>query len=73
MPISTASYLLKAAERGHALASFVVAGLYYEGDGFPVNLEKARLWALRAKAFGHPEADQVLATIETKRNSQSKT
>ena len=57
-------YLLKAAEQDHAHASFVVAGLYIEGIGLPYNSDMARLWAVKAKSLGYPEADQMLLAID---------
>lgn len=66
-PVKAASYLLKAAEGGHAFASFAVAGLYAEGLGLPRNFDNARLWAMKAKALGAPDTDQLLESIEAQR------
>ncbi len=64
-----AHYLLKAAESGHGFAAFVVSGLYAEGLGVTQNFDSARKWALRAKALGIDDADQMLATIDVKRTT----
>lgn len=60
-------YLLKAAESGHGFAAFVVSGLYAEGHGVIQNFDSAKKWALKAKALGIADADQMLAAIELKR------
>jgi TPR repeat protein len=62
-------YFLKAAQQGHSLATFVVAGLYADGHGAEINFDEARRWALRAKAAGNAEADQMLAAIDAKRSA----
>jgi TPR repeat protein len=64
-----AHYLLKAAESGHGFAAFVVSGLYAEGLGVVQNFDSAKKWALKAKASGIADADQMLAAIDVKRTS----
>lgn len=66
-PRKAGVYLLKAARSGHPFASFVVAGLYADGLGFPQDFDSARLWAVKAKSLGAPNADQMLAAIDAKR------
>ena len=68
-PRKAASYLLKAAQQSHPLASFLISGLYADGIGVPQNFDNARIWAVKAKALGAPEADQMLAAIDAQRQA----
>ena len=56
-------YLRKAAGQDHALASFVLAGLYAEGTGVNQDLEEAKIWAQKAQVLGFPDAGKMLLAI----------
>jgi TPR repeat protein len=62
-PIAGAQFLLKAAEQEHPLASFIVAGLYFEGTGFAKDIQKAKLWAQKAYQLGVPDAMELLKEL----------
>ena len=66
-----AGYLVKAAEAGHGFAAFVVAGLYSDGLGVEQDFDAARIWAVKAKQLGAPDADQMIAAIDAKRPRRS--
>jgi hypothetical protein len=69
-----AFYLLKAAERGNPLATCVVAWFYVKGQGLPQDLDRARVWAMKAKSQGSIKvADEVLTAIDAKQNGISAT
>ena len=68
-PLRAANYLLKAAQQGHPLASFLTAGLYADGIGVQQDFDNARLWAVKAKTLGAPDAEQMLAAIDAKRRA----
>lgn len=58
------SYLLKAAERGHYFASFVMAGLYREGIGVSRDVHRAYSWGLESKkAIRSEGGDRVFREI----------
>ena len=59
-------YILMAAGQEHAFAAFILAALYNDGMGAPQDIDEARKWALKAKALGYPEADQMLLAINAK-------
>lgn len=67
-PRKAATYLVKAAEAGSGFAAFVVAGLYSEGLGVSQDFDLARLWAVKSKQLGAPDADQMIATIDAMRS-----
>jgi TPR repeat protein len=62
-----AIYLVKAAEGGSGFAAFAVAGLYFDGLGVNQDFDSARLWAVKAKQLGAPNADQLIAAIDANR------
>lgn len=67
------SYLLKAAERNHYFASFVMAGLYREGLGVQRDVHKAYSWGLQSKRAIRSEDDdrvfrEILLTLSSKGN-----
>ena len=63
-PIKAGKYLLMAAMQDDAHSAFIVAGLYIEGIGLEKDLDKARLWANKAKALGYPDADDMIQAID---------
>jgi TPR repeat protein len=65
-PMNAATYLVKAAEGGSGFAAFIVAGLYSDGLGVNQDFDLARLWAMKAKQLGAPDADQMIAAIDAK-------
>lgn len=66
-PRKAATYLLKAAEGGSGFAAFILAGLYSDGLGVNQDFDLARLWAVKSKQLGAPDADQMIAAIDAKR------
>ncbi len=66
-PRKAATYLVKAAEGGSGFAAFIVAGLYADGIGVKQDFDLARLWAVKSKQLGAPDADQMISAIDTKR------
>ena len=68
-PKKAAHYLLQAAVQGQGLAAYVIAGMYSEGVAFPLDFDKARMWALKAKTLGADNADQMLAAIDARRST----
>lgn len=66
-PRKAATYLVKAAESGSGFAAFIVAGLYSDGLGVVQDFNLARLWAVKSKQLGAPDADQMIAAIDAKR------
>lgn len=66
-PRKAATYLVKAAEGGSGFAAFIVAGLYSDGLGVNQDFDLARLWAVKSKQLGAPDADQMIAAIDAKR------
>ena len=65
-PRKAATYLVKAAEGGSGFAAFIVAGLYSDGLGVSQDFDLARLWAVKSKQLGAPDADQMIAAIDAK-------
>ncbi len=66
-PRKAVTYLVKAAEGGSGFAAFIVAGLYSDGLGVNQDFDLARLWAVKSKQLGVPDADQMIAAIDAKR------
>jgi len=64
-------YIRKSAAQDHALASFVLAGLYAEGTGVNQNLDEANIWALKAQALGYPDAGDMLLAIGAMKKSNN--
>lgn len=65
-PRKAAIYLVQAAESGSGFAAFIVAGLYSDGLGVGQDFDLARLWAVKSKQLGAPDADQMIAAIDAK-------
>ena len=55
--------LQKKAEQGDGEAQCVLADMYYNGDGVPVNYEKAIKWYRRAADKGHVKAQYILGLM----------
>jgi TPR repeat protein len=56
----------KAAERGHAEASYWLGIIYMSGDGFPQDNEQAYYWIRKGAERGHEYAQFMLGTLSRK-------
>ncbi len=54
---------LPLAESGHTTSMINIASMYIQGQGRPVDLDKARYWVEKAKALGDERADDMLTEI----------
>ena len=57
---------LKAAERGHAVAQFNLANMYYAGKGVPKDYPEAYAWYSIATANGDEQAKESLPKAKAK-------
>lgn len=57
-------YFLRAAELGNIQSQFNISVLYAQGLGFPQSSENSYAWARLAADQGHPNAKEMLKTLE---------
>lgn len=55
------------AEKGHAVAQYNIALMHKMGLGVPKSEKEARKWARLAAKQGHPEAQQLMGSLYSKR------
>lgn len=63
-------YFIRAAELGNVQSQFNVSMLYSQGLGFPQSNENSYAWAKLAADQGHPNAKELLATLETQMSEE---
>ena len=59
---------LLAAEDGHAWSQYNLAQMYQDGEGTPVNLERARYWYQQASEQGISDATASLTALTTEKS-----
>jgi len=65
MPDAAIAYFLKAAERGHVEAQYALGCMYENGEGSPVDIEKATEWYTAASSWGLAAARDALERLGT--------
>lgn len=68
--VEAGKYFIRAAELGNVQSQFNVSMLYSQGLGFPQSNENSYAWAKLAADQGHPNAKELLATLETQLNEE---
>jgi uncharacterized protein len=63
-------YFIRAAELGNVQSQFNVSMLYSQGLGFPQSHENSYAWAKLASDQGHPNAKELLTTLETQMSEE---
>ena len=57
------SYAMTAANKGNRDGQFMIGKMYFEGIGVVKNYRKAKIWLVKARDNGHPEAQRYLSRI----------
>jgi len=63
MPDAAIKYFLKAGERGHVEAQYALGCMYENGEGSPVDIEKATEWYTAAASWNHAAAKEALERL----------
>ena len=63
MPDAAIEYFLKAGERGHVEAQYALGCMYENGEGSPVDIEKAIEWYNAAASWNHAAAKEALERL----------
>lgn len=66
-------YFLRAAELGNVQSQFNISVLYAQGLGFPQSNESSYAWARLAADQGHPNAKEMLKTLEPQMSEEQMT
>lgn len=54
----------KSADQGYSKAQVRLAVIYANGTGVPKDVVRALQWVIIAKAYGNPQADEMLKKLE---------